>query len=160
MPSWIFSIITPVFSVTWSFRNHSDMLICCSRNMIPDSLIINVLMSYLINLMHPCWINHINLLKKWNLTDSKLLNSSFHLRLLENLWKHVHVLMFHPKIILFHHEIHLFIFLHFTEQSVYLIFITGRWWFLWTWEDIPFRVSQPCQRRVCQIWSKDQVSQK
>ncbi len=30
--SWIFSIITPVFSVTWSFRNHSNMLICCSRN--------------------------------------------------------------------------------------------------------------------------------
>ncbi len=29
--SWIFSIITPVFSVTWSFRNH-NMLICCSRN--------------------------------------------------------------------------------------------------------------------------------
>ncbi len=27
-----FSIITPVFSVTWSFRNHSNMLICCSRN--------------------------------------------------------------------------------------------------------------------------------
>ncbi len=30
--SWIFSTITPVFSVTWSFINHSDMLICCSRN--------------------------------------------------------------------------------------------------------------------------------
>ncbi len=25
--SWIFSIITPVFSVTWSFRNHRNMLI-------------------------------------------------------------------------------------------------------------------------------------
>ncbi len=24
--------ITPGFSVTWSFRNHSNMLICCSRN--------------------------------------------------------------------------------------------------------------------------------
>ncbi len=32
MKSWIFSIITPVFSVTWSFRNHTNMLICCSRN--------------------------------------------------------------------------------------------------------------------------------
>ncbi len=32
MQSWIFSIITPVFSVTWSFRNHSNMLICCSGN--------------------------------------------------------------------------------------------------------------------------------
>jgi len=30
--SWIFSIITPVFSVTWSFRNHSNMLIFCWRN--------------------------------------------------------------------------------------------------------------------------------
>ncbi len=30
--SCIFSIITPVFSVTWSFRNHNNMLICCSRN--------------------------------------------------------------------------------------------------------------------------------
>ncbi len=30
----ISSIITPVFSVTWSFRNHSDMLICCSRNIV------------------------------------------------------------------------------------------------------------------------------
>jgi len=30
MQSWIFSIITPDFRVTWSFRNHSDH--CCSRN--------------------------------------------------------------------------------------------------------------------------------
>ncbi len=29
--SWIFSIITPVFSVTWSFRNHSNMLICAQE---------------------------------------------------------------------------------------------------------------------------------
>ncbi len=36
MQSWIFSIITPVFSVTWSFRYHSNMLICCTRN-ISDS---------------------------------------------------------------------------------------------------------------------------
>ncbi len=28
--SWIFSFLTPVFSVTWSFRNHSNILICCS----------------------------------------------------------------------------------------------------------------------------------
>ncbi len=32
MQSWIFSIITPVFSVTWSFRNHYNMMNCCSRN--------------------------------------------------------------------------------------------------------------------------------
>ncbi len=35
---WIFSIITPVFSVTWSLRNHSNMLIyyecwnCCAAS--------------------------------------------------------------------------------------------------------------------------------
>jgi len=38
--SWFFSIITPVFSVTWSFRNHSNMMICCSRN---------------ISLYYQCW---------------------------------------------------------------------------------------------------------
>jgi len=32
MQHWIFSITTPVFSVTWSCRNHSKLLICCSRN--------------------------------------------------------------------------------------------------------------------------------
>ncbi len=32
MQSWIFCIITPVLSVTWSFRNHCNMLICCSQN--------------------------------------------------------------------------------------------------------------------------------
>jgi len=26
MQSWSFSIITPVYSVTWSFRNHADLL--------------------------------------------------------------------------------------------------------------------------------------
>ncbi len=31
MKSWIFSI-TSVFSVTWFFRYHSNMLICCSTN--------------------------------------------------------------------------------------------------------------------------------
>ncbi len=32
MQSWIFSIITPVFSITWSLRNHYNMLICSSTN--------------------------------------------------------------------------------------------------------------------------------
>ncbi len=32
MQSRIFSIITSVFSVIWSFRNHSNMLIWCSSN--------------------------------------------------------------------------------------------------------------------------------
>ncbi len=31
MQSWIVSIITPVFSVTWSFRNHSNMLLNCNK---------------------------------------------------------------------------------------------------------------------------------
>ncbi len=33
MQSWIFfAVITPVFSVTWSFRKYSDMMIWCSSN--------------------------------------------------------------------------------------------------------------------------------
>ncbi len=32
MQNCIFSIITPIFSVTWSFRNHYNMMIYCSRN--------------------------------------------------------------------------------------------------------------------------------
>lgn len=38
----VFSIITPDFSVTWSYRNHSNMLIWWSRNL-----------SY--HYHHPCW---------------------------------------------------------------------------------------------------------
>ncbi len=38
--SWIFSIITPVFSVIWSFRNQSNMLIRCSRKHVLLSLIL------------------------------------------------------------------------------------------------------------------------
>ncbi len=34
LQSWIFSIITPVFSVTRSFRNHSKILIWCFRNIL------------------------------------------------------------------------------------------------------------------------------
>ncbi len=34
MQSWTFSIITSLFSVTWFFRNHSNMLICCSKTFI------------------------------------------------------------------------------------------------------------------------------
>ncbi len=113
MQSWIFRIITPVFSVTWSFRNHSNMLIWYSnisykcwkqlcwlvflwtlRNIsfcrflinktrsIEQHLfeieiiynIINVSLSILINLMHPCWIKVfiiISSFKNKNLTDPK-----------------------------------------------------------------------------------------
>ncbi len=40
MQSWIFSIITPVFRVTWSFRNHSNIKLWCSRNIYYYCLII------------------------------------------------------------------------------------------------------------------------
>jgi len=30
--TYYLSVITAVFSVRWSFRNHSNMLIWCSRN--------------------------------------------------------------------------------------------------------------------------------
>ncbi len=39
MQNWIFSIHYSIFSVTWFFRNHSNMLIFCSRDIL---LIINV----------------------------------------------------------------------------------------------------------------------
>ncbi len=42
---------TPVISVTWSFRNQSYMLICCSRNI---SSFYNYTMLY--NLITQCWI--------------------------------------------------------------------------------------------------------
>ncbi len=65
--------ITPLFSVTWSFRNNSNMLILCSRNIYFYYYYINVentllllllliiiiilsLLSLLIHLIHPCWI--------------------------------------------------------------------------------------------------------
>jgi len=38
--SWIYSIITPVFSVTWSFRNH-----CCS----------GIISDYYYYYYHQCW---------------------------------------------------------------------------------------------------------
>ncbi len=43
--SWIFSIITPDFGVTWSFRNHSYMPICCSVMIICAQSLIMVLIN-------------------------------------------------------------------------------------------------------------------
>jgi len=40
MQIWIFSIITPVFSVTWSFRNYS---ICCSKHLLLLLLLLSML---------------------------------------------------------------------------------------------------------------------
>ncbi len=91
--SWIVSIITSVFSVTWSFRNHSNMMICCwswkqfffqdslmNRKLKRTAFIWNwnllkhykkCLMSLLISVMHPCWIktkyvcNQVNVISEW-----------------------------------------------------------------------------------------------
>ncbi len=38
--------ITPVFSVTWSFRNHSNMLICCSKNYTDPKILNSSVCSY------------------------------------------------------------------------------------------------------------------
>ncbi len=43
--SWIFSIITPDFGVTWSFRNHSYLQICCSLMIICGQSLIMVLIN-------------------------------------------------------------------------------------------------------------------
>ncbi len=55
--SWIFSILTPVFSVTWFIRTHSNMLICCSRKIL-----------LLISIFKPVVLLHIFV---ENLTDPK-----------------------------------------------------------------------------------------
>jgi len=39
MASWLFSNITAVFSVTWSFRNHSNMLILCNKHFLLTSML-------------------------------------------------------------------------------------------------------------------------
>ncbi len=47
------AVVTPIFSVTWSFRNHSNMLICCSRK---NRIIINVEMVVLLNIFVKTWV--------------------------------------------------------------------------------------------------------
>ncbi len=86
MQTWIFSIITPVFSVTWSFRNHSDMLIyyecvkllCCfnivfwsmwyflMNTKLKEIFSNNISLYYVffIHLTHPSWIKVLISLKK------------------------------------------------------------------------------------------------
>jgi len=59
--SWIFSIITPVFSVTWFFRNQYNMILCSiniSDNCWKQSFFFlwNLSLWLLIKLIHPCWI--------------------------------------------------------------------------------------------------------
>ncbi len=60
--SWIFSINSPVFRVTWSFRNHPNMLIWCARNL---------------SFYHHCWTQLcclIFLWKSWYIITLKILN--------------------------------------------------------------------------------------
>ncbi len=40
---WQFKDITPVLSVTWSYKNDSNMLICCSRNIYLLFISLNVI---------------------------------------------------------------------------------------------------------------------
>ncbi len=56
MQSWIVSIVTPVLSVTWSFRNHANMLICCSRNISYYYQCWQWKMFWLINLKPLSWL--------------------------------------------------------------------------------------------------------
>ncbi len=72
MQRWFVSIITPV---SWSFRNHSNMLICCSRilSMLKIFVLLNIFLMSLycyFSLMCPCRI------KK---TEPKYLNNSLYL---------------------------------------------------------------------------------
>ncbi len=48
------SIITPVFSVTWSFRNCSNMLVCCSRNIFESILKTVVLLNIFVKPWYIC----------------------------------------------------------------------------------------------------------
>jgi len=34
----------------------------------------------------------------------------------------------------------------------FFLFFVGCGWLLWTWKNIPCRISQPSQRCICQIW--------
>ncbi len=51
--SWFFSSQYAVFSVTWSFRNHSDMLIWCLGNILSYQCWHFFL--YIFNISHNCW---------------------------------------------------------------------------------------------------------
>ncbi len=62
MQRCIFSIITPVFIVTWLFRNHSNILSCCSRNIYYYQLSMFFFM-FVVSLIHVFrilwWITHL-----------------------------------------------------------------------------------------------------
>ncbi len=68
--SWDFSIITPVFSVTWSFRNHSNMLICCSIIIIIFLLLLSMLTTVM--LLHIFVVTEILFFKiPWSIESKK-----------------------------------------------------------------------------------------
>ncbi len=66
--SWIFSIITPGFSVTWSFRNHSDMLIVLVLSMLTFVLLdifVETLIFFPRILSSVYFINHFDIFFAW-----------------------------------------------------------------------------------------------
>ncbi len=82
MRSCIFSIITPVFGVTWSFRNHANMQIYCSRNSSYYYVENSYAQDYLMNRKFKitafiCYINFCNIINVFTDTfDEFLLNAS------------------------------------------------------------------------------------
>ncbi len=82
MRSWIFSIITPVFGVTQSFRNHANMQIYCSRNSFYYYVENSYAQDYLMNRKFKitafiCKINFCNIINVFTDTfDEFLLNAS------------------------------------------------------------------------------------
>jgi len=50
MQSWIFCIIPPVFSVTWPFRNHCNMLIWCLNESLKEQQLSEIESSH--NIIH------------------------------------------------------------------------------------------------------------
>ncbi len=60
--SWIFSIVTPVFSVTWYFRNNSNMLIWKHfflLSMIKTAMLLNILVETMIHFLGFIWWSEI-----------------------------------------------------------------------------------------------------
>ncbi len=61
MQSRIFSIITPVFRVTWSFWNHTNMLISCWRHIVLLSMLKTVMLlnifvkTFIYSQVHKYW---------------------------------------------------------------------------------------------------------
>ncbi len=61
---WIFSIITPVYSVTCSSRNHYNTLICCSKTFM-IIIIINNWKHTILFTLHCVYVWHLALSEFW-----------------------------------------------------------------------------------------------